>query len=119
MCETSVYKRGKFQPGEMSSPAEGDCLLIITDPSWSAERSFKELLDLKVIVAKIFKINDFALNLHSVESKCLKLHFYTSNGIGMIVFPLNHEQKDELSKCGIAEVHYKEYHYIFKEGKGY
>ena len=117
VCEASVYKSGKFQPGEMSSPAEGDCLLIITDHSWSAKRSFKELLDLKVIVATIFKINDFALSLQSVGSKCLQLYFYLSNGVGMVVFPLTHEQEEELGKCGIAEVHYREYHYVFKKRK--
>ena len=117
VCETSVYQSGKFQPGEMARPAEGDCLLIITDHSWNAQRSFKELLDLKVIVATIFNINDFALNLHSVECKCLRLHFYLSKGIGMVVFPLTHEQEDKLSKCGIAEVHYRSYHYVFKKRK--
>ena len=117
VCESSVYKSGRFQPGEMASPAEGACLLIITDHSWNAERSFKELLNLKVIVAQIFKISDFALSLHSVESKCLQLHFYISNGIGMMVFPLTHEQQDDLSKCGIAEVHYREYHYVLEKRK--
>ena len=117
VCEASVYKSGKFQPGEISKPAEGDCLLIITDESWSAQRSFKELLDLKVIVAKIFNIKDFALDLRSVESKCLQLHFYLSKGIGMMIFPLTHKQEEELGKCGIIEVHYKEYHYVFKKRK--
>ena len=117
VCETSVFKSGKFQPGEMSRPAEGDCLLIITDHSWNPERPFEELLDLKVIVAKIFKINEFALSLQSVGSKCLQLHFYLSNGIGMVVFPLTHEQEEKLSGCGIAEVHYREYHYVFEKRK--
>ena len=67
VCEVSAFKSGKFQPGKMASPAEGDSLLIITDHSWGSERSFKELLDLKLIIAKIFKINDFVLSLHSVE----------------------------------------------------
>ena len=117
VCETSVYKEGKFQPGEMSSPADGADLLIITDHTWSAERSLQELLNLRDIVAEIFKIKDFALSLHKVESKCLQLHFYLSKGIGMVVFPLIHECEDKLSKCGIAEVHYREYHYIFKKCK--
>ena len=68
VCEVSAFKSGKFQPGKMASPAEGDSLLIITDHSWGSERSFEELLDLKLIIAKIFKINDFALSLHSVAS---------------------------------------------------
>ena len=68
VCEVSAFKSGKFQPGKMASPAEGDSLLIITDHSWGSERCLEEVLDLKVIIAKIFKINDFALSLHSVES---------------------------------------------------
>ena len=115
VCEISIYNSGKFQPGEMSSLVEGSELLIITDHSWNAERSFKELLNLKVVVAQIFKINDFALSLCSVEPKCLKLHCYLSNGVGILVFPLTHEQEDKLSKCGIAEVHYGEYHYVSKK----
>ena len=118
VCETSVYKSGQFQPGEMASPAEGDRLLIITDHFWSAKRSFKELLDLKVIIAQIFDIKDFALSLHRVEPRCLKLQCYLSNGIGIMVFPLTDEQQEKLNKCGIAEVHYRKYHYVLKKRKG-
>ena len=117
VCETSVYKRGKFQPGEKLSTADGDDLLIITDHSWSAERSFQELLDLRATVAEIFRVKDFALNLQNVESKCLQLHFRLSRGIGMVMFPLTREQEDRLSECGIAEVHYREYHYVLKKRK--
>ena len=117
VCETSVYKSGKFQLGEKSRLAEGDELLIITDHSWSAERSFQELLDLEAIVADIIEIKEFGLCLQRVEPKCLRLHYYLSHGVGMVVFPLTHEQKDKLSRCGIAEVHYKEYHYVFEKRK--
>ena len=117
VCETSLYKSSKFQPGEMASPAEGDSLLIITDHSWGTEKTLEELLDLKVIIAKIFNINNFALNLESVTYGCLHLHFYLSNGVGRVVFPLTHKQKTELSECSIAEMHYKEYHYVFEKRK--
>ena len=111
VCEASVYASGTFQPGEMSNPAEGDGLLIITDETWCEQKPLGSLLELKVCIAEIFKINDFALSLRSIESNCLQMHFYLSNGIGRMVFPLTFEQGNELHMHGIVEVHYREYHH--------
>lgn len=117
MCETSVYRSYKFQPGEKTTLKEGDNLLIITDHSWSADRSLQELLDLNIVVAEIFNIKSFGLSLQCVISSCLQLHYYLSNEVGMRIFPLTREQEDKLSECGIAEVHYREHHYVFGKRK--
>ena len=113
VSENTVYKHGEFKPGQDINPAEGAKLLIITDNSWSSDRFSHEIEQLKMIVAEIFNIMDFGLALIRIEPSCLRLHYYISQAVGKIIFPLSFQQENKLRRYGINQVHYSEFHYTF------
>ena len=116
VSETSLYRSGKFLPGQKIKPVEGDELLIITDHSWSAKRTVEEVLNLEAIVADIFDIEEFGLALQRIESNCLRLYYYISLSVGQLIFPLSNQQEERLKICGICEVHYREFHSVIATG---
>ena len=112
VSEISMYKRGEFMPGREINPVEGAKLLIITDSSWSPDRSGNEIEDLKIIIAGIFNIMDFGLALERIVPNCLRMYYYVSREVGNMIFPLSLQQQDKLKRRGINEIHYLDYHYI-------
>ena len=117
VCETSFYMRCEFKPGEEIAPEEGAELVIITDDSWSPDYPFVKIDQLRQVVANIFNISDFALDLKRVKSNCLRLFYYISSAVGRFIFPLSDQQEDKLSYWGIKEIHYENFHYLIVSSK--
>ena len=113
VSDIALYEHGEFKLGKRIHPAKGAELLIITDDSWSSEKPFQAIENLKVTVSKIFNIIDFALSLQRIETNCLRLHYYISTSVGKRTFPLSSEQLNQLKSCKISEIHYQESHYYF------
>ena len=117
VCETHVYHEGRFEVFTGSGSDKKVKLLIITDENWDDNSEFLRVSDLKKIVADILDIDNFSLELASIEHHCLRLHYLISSLIAQAVFPLTEEEWKKLSQYSIIKMQCLEYFYT-TEDKG-
>ena len=117
VCETHIFQEGRFETFVSCDPDKKVELLIITDENWDNNTPFHKVLDLKEIVADILDIDNFSLQLVSVEHHCLRLHYSISILIAQAVFPLTEEEWKKLSQHSIVKMQCLEYFYT-TEDKG-
>ena len=119
VCESYLFQRGEIKAFDEKNPSSSTPhLIIVTDKTWSQYIPFLNTLDLRRHVVQIFGIQEFYLDLESIDTHCLKLNYVVPSCMEVLVFPLTHEQEEKLREYGIAEVYFGKYHYIMeKEGK--
>ena len=117
VCETHIYQEGRFEVFTGSGSDKKVKLLIITDENWDDNSEFLRVSELKRIVANILNIDNFSLELESIETNCLRLHYSISILIAQAVFPLTDEEWKKLSQHSIVKMQCLEYLYT-TEDKG-
>ena len=117
VCETQIFQEGRFETFVSSDPEKKVELLIITDQNWDNNTPFQKVLDIKEIVSDILEIDNFSLQLVSIETNCLRLHYSMSILIAQAVFPLTEEEWKKLSQHSIIKMQCLEYSYT-TEDKG-
>ena len=115
VCETHIYQEGKFEVFTGSGSDKKVKLLIITDENWDDNSEFLRVSELKRIVANILNIDNFSLELESIETNCLRLHYSISILIAQAVFPLTDEEWKKLSQHTIIKMQCLEYSYTTEE----
>ena len=117
VCETHIYQEGRFEVFTGCGSDKKVELLIITDENWDDNSQFLRVSDIKEIVADILDIDNFSLELLSIETQCLRLHYSISILIAQAVFPLTDEEWKKLSQHSIIKMQCLEYFYT-TEDKG-
>ena len=115
VCETSLYYDGQFKVFTGSDSEETVKLLILTDENWNEYTEFVRVKNLKPIIARAFRCNEFFLALQSIEPQCLKLRYALIPSLVDHIFPLTLEEWNKLRSHGVAEIHCKDYHYMVDE----
>ena len=67
-------------------------------------------------MSQIFGIQEFYLDLESIDTKCLKLNFVVPSCMEDLVFPLTSEQEEKLREYGIAAVYFGKYTISWRKG---
>ena len=117
VCETHIFQEGRFETFVSCDPEKKVELLIITDENWDNNTPFQKVLDVKEIVSDILEIDNFNLQLVSIEHHCLRLRYSISILIAQAVFPLTEEEWKKLSQHSIIKMQCLEYFYT-TEDKG-
>ena len=117
VCETHIFKEGRFEAFTGSNSDKKVELLIITDEKWDNNTPFHKVLDIKEVVADILDIDNFSLQLVKIEHNCLRLHYSISILIAQAVFPLTDGEWKKLSQHSIIKMQCLEYFYT-TEDKG-
>ena len=117
VCETHIFQEGRFETFVSCDPEKKVELLIITDENWDNNTPFQKVLDIKEIVSDILDIDNFSLQLVSIETNCLRLCYSLSILIAQAVFPLTEEEWKKLSQHSITKMQCLE-HFYTTEDKG-
>ena len=72
----------------------------------------------KIELMKLFEIQDYTLNLHTVDKGCVRLNHSIPLCIYNELFPLNEDQCRSLRMLGVIEVITMDYHYSVSDNTG-
>ena len=116
VCESYLFQKGEMKVFDEKNPScSTPHLIIVTDKTWSQYIPFLNTLDLRRHVVQIFGIQEFLLDLESIDTNCLKLSYVVPSCMEDLVFPLTPEQEEKLREYGISEVYFGQYHYIMEK----
>ena len=121
VCESSLFQKGEIKVFDEKNPScSTPHLIIVTDNTWTQYVPFLKTQNLRRYVVQIFGIQEFYLDLDSIDTNCLKLSYVVPSCMEDLVFPLTPEQEEKLREYGISEVYFGKYHYIMEEkGKSF
>ena len=105
ICESSLFEEKKLIQFDGKSDSE-PMLVMVTDHSWDKFKTLMTAMNFRKYVVEIFGINEFHLDLKSIDAKCLRFYFEVPSYFREFVFPLTPEQEECLWKYGIEKIQY-------------
>ena len=105
ICESSLFEERKWIEFDGKSDSK-PMLVMATDHTWDKFKSLMTAMNFREHVGEIFGIEEFHLDLKSIDAKCLRFYFEVPSCFHELVFPLTPEQEECLWKYGIVKIQY-------------